>query len=80
MPSITTVSDNTQIEVLVPGPQGAIAAGGGTLASLGSAAAAGVGARAVITDGTGSTFNAVAAGGGSTVVPVFSDGTNWRIG
>jgi hypothetical protein len=38
------------------------------------------GDRAFVTDSNASTFNAIVASGGSTNVPVFSDGTNWRIG
>jgi hypothetical protein len=54
-----------------------------TLATLPSASTAGAGARSVISDSTvamSGNFGAVAAGGGSNVVPVISDGTDWRIG
>ena len=51
-----------------------------SFANLPSASSAGAGARAFITDGAGTTFNAVAAGGGANYVPVFSDGTDWRVG
>lgn len=40
-------------------------------------------ARAMVTDSTvaaSGNFGAVVAGGGSNAVPVYSDGTNWRIG
>jgi hypothetical protein len=40
----------------------------------------GVGARSFVTDANATTFNSIVAGGGSNSVPVFSDGTNWRIG
>jgi len=50
------------------------------VASLPSAATAGAGARATVTDATSTTFNASVAGGGSNIVPVFSDGTNWKVG
>lgn len=36
--------------------------------------------RAFAIDATASTFNSVVAGGGTLVVPVFSDGAAWRIG
>lgn len=36
--------------------------------------------RAFVVDATATTFNSIVAGGGSNKVPVFSDGTNWRIG
>jgi hypothetical protein len=51
-----------------------------TVAALVAAATAGAGARAVVTDANATTFHAIVAGGGANVVPVFSDGTNWRIG
>lgn len=51
-----------------------------TVAQLPSAATAGAGARAMVTNATATTFNSVVAGGGANIVPVFSDGTNWRIG
>lgn len=51
-----------------------------TVAGLPSAAAMGVGARAIATDANSTTFAAVVAGGGANVVPVYSDGTDWRIG
>jgi hypothetical protein len=50
-----------------------------TLPSAGSVS----GARAMINDSTvtaSGNFGAIAAGGGSDIVPVFSDGTNWLIG
>lgn len=50
------------------------------VSALPSAATAGNGARATVSDATATTFNSVVAGGGSNSVPVFSDGTNWRIG
>ena len=48
-----------------------------------AAATAGAGARAFITDGNiaaSTNFAAQVTGGGSNNVPVYSDGTNWRIG
>ncbi len=54
-----------------------------TLATLPSASTAGAGARSVISDSTvamSGNFGAVAAGGSSNIVPVISDGTDWRIG
>lgn len=40
-----------------------------------------VGCRAMIDDGTiGAWGDTVGSGGGSTVIPVWSDGTNWRNG
>lgn len=54
-----------------------------TVASLPSAATAGIGARAFITDGSTTLIlglGLTAAGGGANKVPVYSDGTNWIVG
>jgi hypothetical protein len=51
-----------------------------TVANLSSAATAGVGSRSFVTDSSVSTFGSTVAGGGSTKVPVYSDGTNWKVG
>lgn len=40
----------------------------------------GVGARYMVTDATVTTFASVVVGLGANTVPIFSDGTNWRIG
>jgi hypothetical protein len=48
-----------------------------TVALLGTGIA---GDRSFVTDATATTFNSIVAGTGSNKVPVFSDGTNWRIG
>ena len=48
--------------------------------SLPSAATVGAGARAFVTDATATTFASTVAGGGANAVPVYSDGTNWKIG
>lgn len=50
------------------------------LASLPTAATAGAGAIAIASDLNSTTFNATAASGGSNVMLVHSDGTNWKIG
>ena len=57
--------------------------GSTTVASLPSAATAGAGAHAFVTDATQTLtagIGAVVAGGGANNVPVVSDGTNWLIG
>lgn len=51
-----------------------------TVASLTAAATAGAGARDFVSDATATTFASVVAGGGANNVPVYCDGTNWRIG
>ena len=50
------------------------------VADLPSAADAGVGSRAFVTNSSVSTFGTTVAGGGSIKVPVYSDGTNWKVG
>lgn len=50
------------------------------VADLPSAADAGAGARSFVTDATGPTFGATVVGGGAINVPVYSDGTNWKVG
>lgn len=49
-------------------------------ANLPAAATAGAGARAFVTDSNTATFAATVAGGGANQVPVYSDGTNWKVG
>lgn len=49
-------------------------------ASLVAAATAGTGARAMITNCSHATFGTAADGGGSTKVPVYSDGASWLVG
>ena len=51
-----------------------------TVASLPTASTVTVGTRMFVSDANSTTFNSVVAGGGSNKVPVFCDGTNWRIG
>ena len=54
-----------------------------TVATLTAAATAGAGARHFVTDSSvaaSGSFGAVVAAGGANIVPVFCDGTNWRIG
>ena len=51
-----------------------------TVATLPSAATSGVGARSFVSDANATTFASIVAGGGANNVPVYSDGTNWRIG
>lgn len=51
-----------------------------TVATLPSAVTAGVGARAFVSDATNTTFASTVAGAGANKVPVYSDGTDWKIG
>lgn len=50
------------------------------VASLPSASVSGNGARHFVSDASATTFASVVAGSGANGVPVYSDGTNWRIG
>lgn len=55
----------------------------GLTSDLPSPGVAGPGSRASVTDATQALtagIGAVVAGGGANTVPVFCDGTNWRIG
>jgi len=51
-----------------------------TVATLPSASTSGVGAMSFVTDALAPVFGATVAGGGAVPVPVFSDGTNWKVG
>ena len=51
-----------------------------TVATLPSAVTSGTGARAFVSDANATTFASTVAGGGANKVPVYSDGTNWKIG
>jgi hypothetical protein len=51
-----------------------------TVATLPSAVTSGVGIRAFVSDALLPTFGSTVAGGGAVNVPVYSDGTNWRVG
>ena len=51
-----------------------------TVATLPSASTSGVGARAFVTDALAPSFGATVVTGGAIAVPVYSDGTNWKVG
>jgi len=51
-----------------------------TVATLPSAVTSGVGARSFVTDALGPAFGATVVGAGTVKVPVYSDGTNWKVG
>lgn len=51
-----------------------------TVAALPAAATDEAGARRYVTDALGPTFGATVVGGGAVGVPVYSDGTNWKVG
>jgi hypothetical protein len=51
-----------------------------TVAALPSAATSGLGARAFVSNALAPAFGATVVGGGAVAVPVYSDGTNWKVG
>jgi len=51
-----------------------------TVATLPSASTSGVGARSFVTNALAPTFGATVVTGGAVAVPVYSDGTNWKVG
>jgi hypothetical protein len=51
-----------------------------TVATLPSAVTSGKGSRSFVTDALLPTFGSTVAGGGAVAVPVYSDGTNWKVG
>jgi hypothetical protein len=51
-----------------------------TVSTLPAASTVGVGVRSFVADATATTFASNAIGGGTNKVPVYSDGTNWKIG
>jgi hypothetical protein len=51
-----------------------------TVSTLPSAATSGKGARSFVTDASAPTFGATVAGGGAVATPVYSDGTDWKVG
>jgi hypothetical protein len=50
------------------------------VADLPSAVTSGVGSRLFVTNALAPTFGATVVGGGAVAVPVYSDGTNWKVG
>jgi hypothetical protein len=51
-----------------------------TVATLPSAVTSGIGARSFVTDALAPAFGATVVTGGAIAVPVYSDGTNWKVG
>ena len=51
-----------------------------TVATLPDPAVVGAGIRTFVSDSSVTTFNATVAAGGTNTVPVFSNGTNWKVG
>lgn len=59
---------------------GVVRPGAFTVATLPSASASGAGSRAHVSDASSPVFGATVAGGGAVSTPVYSDGTNWKVG
>ena len=51
-----------------------------TVATLPSAVTSGKGARSFVTDALAPVFGSTVATGGAVATPVYSDGTNWKVG
>jgi hypothetical protein len=51
-----------------------------TVATLPSAATSGAGARTFVVNALTPTFGSTVVGGGTVFTPVYSDGTNWKVG
>jgi hypothetical protein len=51
-----------------------------TVATLPSAATTGAGSRTFVSDALAPTFGATVVTGGAVTVPVFSNGTDWKVG
>jgi len=86
-------ANGTQVPLGATGPTGPTGATGATgigligttgISSLPSPSTAGAGARSFITDSdaayNSTSLGNIAVGGGANGVPVYSDGTNWRVG
>ena len=68
----------TDGDIIIGATRGVLRLPTKTVATLPAATTAG--RRCFVSDATATTFCSVVAGGGSNFVPVFSDGTDWRIG
>jgi len=51
-----------------------------TVATLPTASTSNAGTRTFVSDSTTTTFGATVTGGGSNTVPVYSNGTSWKVG
>lgn len=81
---IGTTSPSTTLDVagnaLVTGDVDVTGTIGQTTTTVASLPTGAAGDRSFVTDANSTTFASVVAGGGSNGVPVYHDGTNWRIG
>lgn len=51
-----------------------------TVATLPTASTTNSGTRTFVSDSSTTTFGATVSGGGSNIVPVYSNGTSWKVG
>ena len=51
-----------------------------TVATLPSAVTSGIGSRSFVTDALAPVFGSTVVTGGAVATPVYSDGTNWKVG
>jgi hypothetical protein len=51
-----------------------------TVATLPTASTTNAGSRTFVSDSTTTTFGATVTGGGTNTVPVYSNGTSWKVG
>lgn len=85
LPAATALSGVEQVEIVQAGVSrrttvGAMASVGLGVYTVATLPTATAGSRAFVSDASGSTFLSTVSGGGTTFVPVFYDGVNWRIG
>lgn len=73
--TITLAATNTAVSTLKIG--NVLNLKGYTVSTLPAASTAGVGAMAYVTDATSPTYNGALTGGGTVIVPVFSNGSSW---
>ena len=71
---VDAILDQLKTDVIIP------ALTNYTVATLPSAVTSGKGARSFVTDALLPTFGSTVAGGGAVATPVYSDGTNWKVG
>ena len=71
---VDAILDQLKTDVIIP------ALTNYTVVTLPSAVTSGKGARSFVTDALLPTFGSTVAGGGAVATPVYSDGTNWKVG
>jgi hypothetical protein len=71
---VDAILDQLKTDVIIP------ALTNYPVATLPSAVTSGKGARSFVTDALLPTFGSTVAAGGAVATPVYSDGTNWKVG